>query len=370
MTTRLKSLTCVGLILVLWLLAACAPVPGAAPTTGESGEGAAVRELHVLNWQGYGSDEPWAIEQFEQAHNARVIHDYFNSEDELLTKLRTSPGKYDVVLPNIAYIPPAIQDGLLQPIDVSRLAVWSKLPERFQTLPEIVHEGEVYGVPWAWGATSLVYNTELYPEGFDSLNVLWDPAYAGQVGFEDNYEDAVIFAALALGLENPSQPEDLDAVRAKLEALMPNVRAFWQSEDEFNRLFSSGEISLGVYWSGSTSRAQTVFGLPIAFVIPQEGAIGWIDAWSIPADAPNPELAYAWIDFMSSPEFYVEWDRVAGAPVPANPESLAQMPEDSFTNTVFGDPSVVEKLAFITYTPPEVREQWIELWQEVKAGAK
>lgn len=351
----------ISLLLLLVLLAGCTGMPiQPAQPTGRS-------QLHVLNWQGYGSDEPWAIEQFEQMYDVEIVHDYFNSEDELLTKLRTSPGTYDVVLPNIAYIPPAIADGLLQPIDVEQLEVWQHLPESFKTLPEILHDGEVYGVPWAWGATSLVYNTEVFPEGIDSLNALWDPQYAGQVGFEDNYEDAVIFAALAAGIEPANQPQDLDAVRAKLEELAPNVRALWQSEDEFNRLFSSGEITLGVYWSGSTSRAQTAFDLPIAFVIPEEGAIGWTDAWAIPANAPNVEMALRWIDYMSSPEFYVEWDRVAGAPVPANPQVLEQMPEDSFTRTVFGDPDVAERLAFITDTPAEVRQEWIELWQEVKA---
>lgn len=350
------------LLTLLVLLVGCTgmPIQPAQPT--------ARPQLHVLNWQGYGSDEPWAIEHFEQMYNVQVVHDYFNSEDELLTKLRTSPGTYDVVLPNIAYIPPAIADGLLQPIAVEQLEVWQHLPGAFQTLPEILHDGEVYGVPWAWGATSLVYNTEVFPEGIDSLNALWDPQYAGQVGFEDNYEDAVIFAALAAGIEPANQPQDLDAIRAKLEELAPNVRALWQSEDEFNRLFSSGEITLGVYWSGSTSRAQTVFNLPIAFVIPPEGAIGWTDAWAIPANAPNVEMALKWIDYMSSPEFYVRWDTEAGAPVPANPQVLAQMPEDSFTRTIFGDPTVSERLAFITDTPPDVRQQWIELWQEVKVS--
>ncbi|MCL4861986.1 MAG: extracellular solute-binding protein [Caldilineaceae bacterium] len=351
------------LLILSTLLVACAGMPIQSPQAG-----AVPAKLHVLNWQGYGSDEPWAIEQFEQMYNVEVVHDYFNSEDELLTKLRTSPGAYDVVLPNIAYIPPAIADGLLQPIDVAQLEVWQALPDSFKTLPEIIHEGQVYGVPWAWGATSLVYNTETFPDGIDSLNALWDPQYAGQVGFEDNYEDAIIFAALAAGIEPANQPADLDAIRAKLEALMPNVRALWQSEDEFNRLFSSGEITLGVYWSGSTSRAQTAFGLPIAFVIPEEGAIGWTDAWAIPTGAPNVEMALKWIDYMSSPEFYVRWDTEAGAPVPANPRVVEQMAEDSFTRTVFGDPDISSKLAFITDTPADVRQEWVELWQEVKAS--
>ena len=57
-------------------------------------------EVHVLNWKGYGADEPWAIEAFEKATGNKVINDFFNSEQEMLTKLRTNPGLYDVVMIN------------------------------------------------------------------------------------------------------------------------------------------------------------------------------------------------------------------------------------------------------------------------------
>ena len=54
-------------------------------------------EVHVLNWKGYGTDEPWAVEAFEKATGNKVINDFFNSEQEMLTKIRTNPGLYDVV---------------------------------------------------------------------------------------------------------------------------------------------------------------------------------------------------------------------------------------------------------------------------------
>ena len=60
-------------------------------------------EIRVLNWQGYGTDEPWSLELFKEKTGLDVVHDYFNSEQEMLTKLRTNPGAYDVVLINSAY---------------------------------------------------------------------------------------------------------------------------------------------------------------------------------------------------------------------------------------------------------------------------
>src|SRR5215831_6932970 len=73
---------------------------------------AAAKDLHVLNWQGYGTDEAWATKLFEERTGCRVVHDYFNSEEEMLTKLRTNPGTYDVVLINSAFTQAAAKEGL------------------------------------------------------------------------------------------------------------------------------------------------------------------------------------------------------------------------------------------------------------------
>ncbi len=67
--------------------------------------GAVADEIRVLNWQGYGTDLDWAVAEFTEATGHTVVHEYFNSEQEMLTKLRTNPGAYDVVLINAAFTP-------------------------------------------------------------------------------------------------------------------------------------------------------------------------------------------------------------------------------------------------------------------------
>src|SRR5882672_11655842 len=79
---------------------ALAALAGLWAALGAGSPASAAGELHVLNWQGYGTDEAWALKVFEERTGLKVIHDYFNSEQEMLTKLRTSPGTYDVVLIN------------------------------------------------------------------------------------------------------------------------------------------------------------------------------------------------------------------------------------------------------------------------------
>jgi len=136
-------------------------------------------ELHVLNWQGYGTDEAWALKMFEDRTHLKVVHDYFNSEQEMLTKLRTSPGTYDVVLINNTFTEQAQKEGLIQPIDPSKISHFADLTPALRDSPRFNIGGKLYGLAWLWGVTSFAYNTETIKDRPDSIEVLWDPKYAG-----------------------------------------------------------------------------------------------------------------------------------------------------------------------------------------------
>lgn len=353
----LFSRAAVLLAAVALLFSAMAAAPASAQSTPV---------LRVLNWQGYGSDEPWAIAAFEARYGVKVVHDYFTSEEELLTKLRTSPGVYDVVLPNNAYVPGAVQEGLLQPIDPSLLENFPDLSPRFQNVPDFIHEGKHYAIPWTWGVTAFVYHPERVAEAPDSLQVLWDPAFKNRVAWVDDSLTSVQLVAIATG-QDPNAPDNLDVIRDRFLGLKDQIRTFWNSEDQFNRLFAAGTFDIGIYWSGSAARARSVFGLPMEFVIPKEGAIAWLDGWAIPAGAPNPDLAHKWIDYMISPEFYVRFDTEVGAPASANGKAMGMLPPDAFNRRVLGDPDVLQRIIFQTPLSEEDRRLYLEMWEEAKA---
>jgi spermidine/putrescine transport system substrate-binding protein len=327
--------------------------------------GASAAELRVLNWQGYGTDEPWAIEMFETRTGVEVVHDYFTSEQEMLTRLRTSPGVYDVVLINSSFTRQAAAEGLIQPIDAGKISRFEELSPSLRGSPEFNIDGELYGIAWVWGVTSFAYNTERIPEAPVSIEALWDAKHAGRVGWRDDAVEAVQLAAIATG-QDINAPGDMGAIRDKLRALKSQVRTFWSSEDEWNKHMASGVFDIAVYWSGSAARSRKAFGLPVAFVIPEEGAIGWLDGLSISAGAPNPETAHTFIDFMVSPEFYVPWDTNVGAPASANAAANAALPEDALNRAVLGDPAVVERLQFMAPLTDAQRNAWQELWDETK----
>ncbi len=330
-----------------------------------AGAGAMAQEVRVLNWQGYGTDEAWAIEMFEEQTGFTVVHDNFNSEQEMLTKLRTSPGAYDVVLINSAFTQQAAEEGLIQPMDSSKISNFADLSPGLRDATEFTYDGELYGIAWTWGVTSIAYDTDEVEPG-NTIDILWDPAYAGRVGIRDDAVENVYLAALATG-QNMNDPQDMDAIREKLRELKPQIRTFWSSEDEWNKEFSADSFDVAIYWSGSASRSAKAFGLPIGFLIPQEGAISWLDGLSIATDAPNPDGAYAFIDFMVSPEHYVRWDTEVGAPASANGVAMNQLPEDAFNRQVLGDPEATKNLQFMAPLSDGKREEFLELWQETKA---
>src|SRR5581483_11078207 len=119
----------------------------------------AAGDVKVLNWQGYGTDEKWSIDEFSKATGNTVTHDYYNSESEMITKLRTNPGGYDVVLTNCAWNGLARQADLIQPIDTSKIGNWGDLNPAFRDSPLLNDGGKTYGLSWVWGITAIAYNT-------------------------------------------------------------------------------------------------------------------------------------------------------------------------------------------------------------------
>jgi len=119
------------------------------------GARAATTEITVLNWKGYGTDEAFALKAFADATGITVKHDYFNAESEMLTKLRTNPGAYDVVLINSARIQQAQSEGLIEAIDFAAVPNAKDLAPSLKAHPNLQAGGKTYGVPWLWGMTSL-----------------------------------------------------------------------------------------------------------------------------------------------------------------------------------------------------------------------
>ncbi|CAM5769606.1 spermidine/putrescine ABC transporter substrate-binding protein [Labrys miyagiensis] len=323
---------------------------------------AEAKEITVLNWKGYGTDEAFALKAFADATGITVKHDYFNSEPEMLTKLRTNPGAYDVVLINSARTQQAEGEGLIDPIDLTAISNAQGLAPALKEHANLKVDGKVYGVAWLWGMNSLAVRKGI---SADSWAIFSDPKYAGKLALFDDAVTSVGIGALLTG-QDANDPKDLKAVTDALKAMKANLKLTWSSEDEWNKAFAANSFDISVYWSGAAVRSIRQHNLPVEFIVPKEGAIGWLDSLAVPVSSTKKEDALKFINYMIDPTFYLTWAKEAGAPASANQSAMEQLPADDLNRQIH-KAEYLTKLTFMAALPDDRRQAFNDLWEEVKA---
>lgn len=337
-----------------------------------SGESGGSKTLTVAAWKSYGADDPWAVKEFEKMTGAKVKFVYKTSEDQMLQTLQQGGvGKIDVALANLQYVNAGAARGVFDPVDKAKVTTYADLAPVFADLPSLKVDGKLFGIPWVQGATSLAVNPKSVNPPPTSWDVLWDPSNKGKVAFYDDPSTAVMTAALYLGAD-PQNP-DLEKVREALKRLKANTRLNWASANDWTKAYTSGSITMGNLWSGLAGTLKDS-GEPLEYVFPEEGTVRWGDAWTLVKDSPNPELAYEWINFMTSEKYFVHWITKPGPDqqlaVPVNTAAVKALPKEAAAKLQ------AERLidykgpaAFQAGVPVDRLAEWTKLWEEVKAGA-
>ena len=322
------------------------------------------KTITVLNWQGYGTDEKFALAAFQASTGITVTHDYYNSEPEMLTKLRTNPGAYDVVLVNSARDSQAQAENLIDPVDLASVANATGLAPAFKAHPNIMVDAKTYGVPWVWGMNALAVRRDKN-KGIDSYSVFADPAYAGRCALFDDAVTEIGVGALMTG-QDINNPSDMKKIGDTLKTFKKNIKLIWSSEDEWNKAFAGSAFDIAEYWSGAVARSQKLHDLPVDWVIPKEGAIGWLDTLCVPATSTKKEAGLKFINYMIDPTFYVAWVTGSGAPASANSSAMEQLPATDLNRQIH-KPEYLSKLQFMGSLPEDRRQSYNDLWEEVKA---
>ena len=376
---RSWALLAVSAIVSLGTITACGSSPsaggGSSSPTGAAGNGAAQqfagKTLTVACWQSYGCDDPAILNNFKKMTGANVKLVYFTSEDGLLQMLRQGgTGKIDVALPNLEYTVKGYNEGLFQPIDTSKISTWNQILPKLRKVEAVKYHGKVIAVPWMTGETSLVVNpNDVHPVP-DSWSILWDASSQGKVGFFDDPTTAVMTAALYLG-EDPQNP-NLDKVKNALQALKKNTRVIWSSGDEWNKAYLSGSITMGNLWSSQAVKLNQA-GHPIQYIVPKEGTVAWVDAWTIVKGTSQPDLAEAWVEYLTSKDAYLAWSREDNPdnlpPLSTNKAAFDALPakykKRHPDSGIFTAP---HSIAFQEGISTDLLNKWTQVWQAVKAG--
>lgn len=348
--------------------AAALAAPGVALAATQASKG---RVLTVSCWQNYGANDPTALKSFEGMTGAKVNLVYFTSEDGLLEMLRQGGvGKIDVCLPNLEYVLQGAREGLFAPINTAKVTTWNALEPSFSQDPALRYQGHVHAVPWVQGVTALAVNPKAVTTKPTSWSILWDPASQGKVAFFDDPTTAIMTAALYLG-EDPQNP-DLHKVKQALLALKKNVKLFWSSGDDWTKAYLTGEITMGNLWSGLAG-TMLANHQAVDFIMPEDGTLVWGDTWAIVRKTKKRDLAYAWINFMTSPAFFTPWITSPGPnqqlAVPVNLEAVKELPPAAAAKLMAGP--IIDsktKIAMQAGISTEALRKWTALWEVVKVS--
>lgn len=304
-----------ALIASALLLAGCGTAGGGGggnasgmPTELGDTEGA----ISILAWPGYvedGTNDPavdW-VSAFEDESGCQVTVKTFGTSDEALNLMKS--GEYDVVSASGDASLRLIAGGDVAAVNTDLLQNYAGIYDFLKLKSWNSVDGVSYGVPHGYGANLLMYNTDVYPDGLDSWSAVFDDA--GQnPGKVTSYDSPIYIADAAvylmatkpdLGITNPYSldADQLAAAVDLLKAQRANVGEYWSDYLKEIQAFETGDSVVGTTWQviqNSITTGNT------AVVLPKEGTTGWSDTWMISSTTPHPNCAYAWLDYISSPE--------------------------------------------------------------------
>jgi putrescine transport system substrate-binding protein len=362
------------LVPIAALLAALCATGGPAPLAQD-------RVVNVYNWSDYV--DPAVLDEFTKETGIRVRYDTFDANETLETKLLAGNSGYDVVVPTGYFLQRQIKAGVFRKLDQSKLPnldnVWPAIAERLS----VYDPGNQYAVNYMWGTTGIGYNVKAVKErlGADAKIDSWDVVFKPEI--IDKFRDCGVFmldsaddilpAALHyLGLDpNTTESADLDRAADLVSKIRPAVRKFHSSE--YINALAGGEICLVVGWSGDIKQAENRAieaknGVEIDYVIPREGAQMWFDNLAIPRDAPHPDAAHAFINFLLRPKVAAQNSDFVSY---ANGNLASQKFIDKAVLDdpgVYPPPGTMDKLYTINARGPREQRLINRLWIRIKTG--
>jgi spermidine/putrescine transport system substrate-binding protein len=179
---------------------------------------------------------------------------------------------------------------------------------------------------WQAGWTGVGYNSSLVKNPGDSLGILFDKKYAGQVGMFSDPQELGSIALLALGIEPASSTESdwHKAVKLLKKQKSDGIVAAYYDQSYIDHL-KNGDIMISQAYSGDIFQANLNSKYKdLTFLIPKEGSMLWDDNMCIPLYAQNPKDAMHLLDYFYDPQTQavVEYYDDYVCPVPAAQNEL------------------------------------------------
>jgi spermidine/putrescine transport system substrate-binding protein len=330
------------------------------------------KSLTFLTYAVYS--DPRLCDAFTQQTGVAIVPENFGELDEMVTKLRARESEgFDVISVASNLTQQLFKEGLLQPIDTSRIPNWKNLDPAFGAAGYVQTgtEGEVIGVPTVWGPEGIIYRTDLVSEPVDSWSILWDEQYSGALSAIDYGYEMILIAALYLGYQEELKAdpivfsdEQFDAIKQALIEQKGLLNRYWSDASDAEAGLASGETvaTIGRILFQVDLEKE---GIPVQLVSPKEGTQGWSTSTCIAAKSQNVDAAYDFLNYVISPDYGKPLADIMGYPSSSS-EVLDSLPEDVRARMTFNNPDIVKDMIWWQAAGDEQR--WNDLWNEVKAS--
>lgn len=312
------------------VLVACGLLAYASAALDATGGAGGAGVITVYNWGDY--IDPDLIHQFQEETGIRVIYETFDSNEAMMTKIQQGGSAYDVAVPSEYAVEMMRDQGLLLPLDHSKLPNLANIDPYFLDMP--FDPGNTYSVPYFWGTVGVVYNPNMIEDHltFDTWQDLWDPSLRDKVFLVDGVREVIGMALNSLGESLNAKDEALlRKATDRLIELGPNVKAI--IGDEITSLMVNNEAAVALTFSGQAADMMWE-NEELEYNVPQEGSNLWFDNFVIPSTSRNVDGAHAFINFMLDAEVSAQNTDYVGYSTP-NAAAMELLDEEVVTDERF-----------------------------------
>jgi putrescine transport system substrate-binding protein len=355
-----------------------AETPAAPAASASSAIPAKVLNLYI--WSDYLA--PNTLSEFEKQSGIKVHAAYYDSNETLETKLLAGSSGFDVVVPTASYFERQIKAGVYLPLDKSKLPNLKNMDPQLMAKVAQHDPGNAHGVIYLWGTNGIGYNEKmvkaLMPDApLDSWRLVFDPGVASKVakcGISVLDSPAEMMRAVFNYLgKDPNTQDSKDLAQA--EAVLAKIRPFIRNinSSEYIEALANGDLCIAVGYNGDVMQArdrarEANKGIDIKYAIPKEGTILWFDMLAVPKDAPDPDSAYAYINYIMTPQVTADisnFKRYANANAAADPFVLADVKADP---AIYPTAEQRQRLSVQLADSAEQTRAITRVWQKFKTG--
>ena len=336
-------------------------------------------EVNVFAWGDYFADGK-IPEAFTKATGIKVNVSTYGSNEEAASKLRAAGGKgFDILFPSVDTRPNYDEGNLLAEVDETRLKVDQIAPALWRSSLELgaAHRGKRYLVPFDWGTEGITWDSTVHDIAQADLSYghLWAEGLTGKVAMRQ--KSVLVSLAIyldAIGEVPSNRAMDLykteadtrrifDACVAFVAKNKGNIGAYWNNATEATGAFTDAGCTIGQTWDTTGIKLHTDVDKKWRYGAPKEGALAWMDTAAFPSGSENVDQAYAFLNFLLSPEVGGQFANATGynsAAVGAA-EHLSDANKEAFAFAYSGD--AIERLWWWPMFTPwfsAVREEYVE----------